>query len=142
MLNGVVESDEIPEEVVQDGELQILQQTTETPLLNVDGDSNEKNDVVIDDQNPRPQTRESSPIVSTNKRQRSDETNSEVVTDRESEAVLSKRRVIRRNAMIPNGVHAEIAKDVSLVFQLDSISFVPYRTPDVLGLNSDDDSDK
>jgi hypothetical protein len=142
MLSGDIKPDKSPEEVVQDGELQILQQTFETPLLNIDGDSNENDDVVIDAQDSLTQSKESSPLISTKKRQRSQETKSELVTDRESEDVPVKRRAIRRNAMIPNGVHAEIAKDVGLVFQLDSISFVPYRTPDVLGLNSDDDSDK
>lgn len=141
MPNGDAKSDENHEEIVQDSELQILQQTTETPLLNIDGNSDENKDVVIDAQDSLSQLIES-PVVSTNKRQRSPETNSELVIDRESEDVPFKRRVIRRNAMIPNGLHAEIAKDVGLIFQLDSISFVPYRTPDVLGLNSDDDSDK
>ena len=141
MPNGDAKSDENHEEIVQDSELQILQQTIETPLLNIDGNSDENKDVVIDAQDSLSQLIES-PVVSTNKRQRSPETNSELVIDRESEDVPFKRRVIRRNAMIPNGLHAEIAKDVGLIFQLDSISFVPYRTPDVLGLNSDDDSDK
>lgn len=141
MPNGDAKSDENHEEIVQDTELQILQQTIETPLLNIDGNSDENKDVVIDAQDSLSQLIES-PVVSTNKRQRSPETNSELVIDRESEDVPFKRRVIRRNAMIPNGLHAEIAKDVGLIFQLDSISFVPYRTPDVLGLNSDDDSDK
>lgn len=141
MPNGDAKSDENHEEIVQDSELQILQQTIETPLLNIDGNSDENKDVVIDAQDSMSQLIES-PVVSTNKRQRCPETNSELVIDRESEDVPFKRRVIRRNAMIPNGLHAEIAKDVGLIFQLDSISFVPYRTPDVLGLNSDDDSDK
>jgi hypothetical protein len=142
MLSGDSKPDRSPEQVVRDGESQILQQTFETPLLNIDGDSNESDDVVIDAQDSLTQLKESSPLISTKKRQRSQETKSELVTDRESEDVPVKRRAIRRNAMIPNGVHAEIAKDVGLVFQLDAISFVPYRTPDVLGLNSDDDSDK
>jgi hypothetical protein len=142
MLSGDSKTDRSPEQVVRDGESQILQQTFETPLLNIDGDSNESDDVVIDAQDSLTQSKESSPLISTKKRQRSQETKSELVTDRESEDVPVKRRAIRRNAMIPNGVHAEIAKDVGLVFQLDAISFVPYRTPDVLGLNSDDDSDK
>jgi hypothetical protein len=142
MLSGDSKPDRSPEQVVRDGESQILQQTFETPLLNIDGDSNESDDVVIDAQDSLTQSKESSPLISTKKRQRSQETKSELVTDRESEDVPVKRRAIRRNAMIPNGVHAEIAKDVGLVFQLDAISFVPYRTPDVLGLNSDDDSDK
>jgi hypothetical protein len=141
MPNGNAKSDENHEEIVQDSELQILQQTIETPLLNIDGNSDENKDVVIDAEDSMSQLIES-PVVSTNKRQRCPETNSELVIDRESEDVPFKRRVIRRNAMIPNGLHAEIAKDVGLIFQLDSISFVPYRTPDVLGLNSDDDSDK
>jgi hypothetical protein len=142
MLSGDSKPDRSPEQVVRDGESQILQQTFETPLLNIDGDSNESDDVVIDAQDSLTQSKESSPLISTKKRQRSQETKSELVTDRESEDVPVKRRAIRRNAMIPNGVHAEIAKDVGLIFQLDAISFVPYRTPDVLGLNSDDDSDK
>jgi hypothetical protein len=142
MLSGDSKPDRSPEQVVRDGESQILQQTFETPLLNIDGDSNESDDVVIDAQDSLTQSKESSPLISTKKRQRSQETKSELVTNRESEDVPVKRRAIRRNAMIPNGVHAEIAKDVGLVFQLDAISFVPYRTPDVLGLNSDDDSDK
>ena len=141
MPNGDAKSDENHEEIVQDSELQILQQTIETPLLNIDGNNDENKDVVIDAKDSLSQLIES-PVLSTNKRQRSPETNSELVIDRESEDVPFKRRVIRRNAMIPNGLHAEIAKDVGLIFQLDSISFVPYRTPDVLGLNSDDDSDK
>jgi hypothetical protein len=142
MLSGDSKPDRSPEQVVRDGESQILQQTFETPLLNIDGDSNESDDVVIDAQDSLTQSKESSPLISTKKRQRSQETKSELVTNRESEDVPVKRRAIRRNAMIPNGVHAEIAKDVGLIFQLDAISFVPYRTPDVLGLNSDDDSDK
>jgi hypothetical protein len=142
MLSGDSKPDRSPEQVVRDGESQILQQTFETPLLTIDGDSNESDDVVIDAQDSLTQSKESSPLISTKKRQRSQETKSELVTNRESEDVPVKRRAIRRNAMIPNGVHAEIAKDVGLIFQLDAISFVPYRTPDVLGLNSDDDSDK
>lgn len=142
MQEGDAIPDENAEETVLSGKLQITQQTIEAPPLSIAGDSNENNDVVIDAQDSPTISKESVPLVTTKKRLRSGDINNELVTDRKLEDAPFKRRATRRNAMIPNGVHAEIAKDVSLVFQLDSISFVPYRTPDVLGLNSDDDSDK
>lgn len=143
MLNGNAESHENAEENDVDRKSQVPLQTFEheTPIVDIDRDSNGNSCEGTDSQDSSIRSKESDPIRGTKKRQRSEETNNELVTDRESEDAPFKRRAVRRNAMIPNGLHAEIAKDITLIFQLDSISFVPYRSPDLLIPDSDDDSD-
>lgn len=66
------------------------------------------------------------------------------INDPTDRRVLVPKR--RRNALVPNGIEAEILKDVCLLFQMESVSFTPASFLDATSQKSStdcaDDSDE